>query len=180
MITATVIPGAVGAGLPMPKPVSYRNGKSAEYKLMRVRECPFPAAVADTPDKIFDFWKANIETAQWFDTEKECVVAMFLNTRRYLTGFALVSLGTLDTCLIHPREVFRPAIVAGAAAIIMAHNHPSGDPTPSEEDIKVTRDLMRGGQLIKIAVLDHLVIGTATAERPKAWVSLRELGYFYS
>ena len=63
---------------------------------------------------------------------------------------------------------------------MLAHNHPSGDPTPSEGDIKVTRDLIRGGQLLKIEVLDHIILGKATQERPRDYVSLRELGYFYT
>jgi len=60
----------------------------------------------------------------------------------------------------------------------LAHNHPSGDPTPSESDIRITRDLIRAGQLLKIEVLDHVIIGHATQERPKDYVSLRELGFF--
>jgi DNA repair protein RadC len=82
--------------------------------------------------------------------------------------------------LVHPREVFRPAIAAGAAALVLVHNHPSGDPTPSEADIRVTRDLIRAGQLLKIEVLDHIILGRRTTERAKDYVSLRELGYFYS
>ena len=88
--------------------------------------------------------------------------------------------GTLDTLLVHPREVFKKAIAANAAAIVLAHNHPSGDPTPSEADIKVTRDLIRAGQLLKIDVIDHVIIGRKTPERSKDYASLRELGYFYS
>jgi DNA repair protein RadC len=104
-----------------------------------------------------------------------------LNTRRRLIGEAVkVADGTLDTILVHPREVFRPALEANAAAVVLVHNHPSGDPTPSEADIKVTRDLIRAGQLLKIEVLDHVIIGRATQERPKDYVSLRELGYFYT
>jgi DNA repair protein RadC len=80
----------------------------------------------------------------------------------------------MDTILCHPREVFRLAIMASASAIVIAHNHPSGEPTPSEADIKITRDLIRAGQLLKIEVLDHIVIGN-----PKH-TSLRELGYFFS
>jgi DNA repair protein RadC len=91
----------------------------------------------------------------------------------------MLSQGTLDTILVHPREVFAPAIVKRASAIVLAHNHPSGDPTPSEADIKVTRDLIRAGQLLKIEVLDHIILGRRTDERPRDWVSLRELGYFY-
>ena len=88
--------------------------------------------------------------------------------------------GTLDTVLVHAREVFRSAISANSSASVLAHNHPSGDPTPSEADIKVTRDLIRAGQLLKIEVLDHIVLGRATPERAKDYSSLRELGYFYS
>jgi DNA repair protein RadC len=88
--------------------------------------------------------------------------------------------GTLDTLLVHPREVFRAAVSSGAAALILAHNHPSGDPTPSEADIRVTRDLIRAGQLLKIEVLDHIILGRRVADRDRDYVSLRELGYFYS
>ena len=64
--------------------------------------------------------------------------------------------------------------------MVLVHNHPSGDPTPSEQDIKVTRDLIRAGQLLKIEVLDHVILGRRTAERTKDYASLRELGYFYA
>ena len=76
--------------------------------------------------------------------------------------------------------MFKVAIAANAAALVLAHNHPSGDPTPSDADIKVTRDLIRAGQLLKIEVLDHVIMGRATLERPKEYSSLRELGYFYT
>jgi DNA repair protein RadC len=69
--------------------------------------------------------------------------------------------------------------VAAAAAIILGHYHPSGDPTPSEADIRVTRELIRAGQLLKIDVLDHVIIGRPTAEQPRGYKSMRELGFFY-
>jgi len=103
-----------------------------------------------------------------------------LNTRKKLIRVEEISDGTLDTILVHPREVFRAAITANAAGIVLVHNHPSGDPTPSEADIKVTRDLIRAGQLLKIEVVDHVIIGRATAARAKDYSSLRELGYFYA
>ncbi len=109
----------------------------------------------------------------------ETFQALLLNTRRRLIRVEDISHGTLDTILMHPREVFRSAIAANAAALVLVHNHPSGDPTPSEADIKVTRDLIRAGQLLKIEVLDHVIIGRATPDRPKDYASLRELGYFY-
>ena len=77
-----------------------------------------------------------------------------------------------------PVKVFSTAISRRAAAIVLVHNHPSGDPTPSEADIKVTRDLIRAGQLLKIDVLDHVILGKRTDERPRDFASLRELGYF--
>jgi DNA repair protein RadC len=101
-------------------------------------------------------------------------VVLLLNVRKRIKGHHFVSVGSLDSILVHPREVFRVAIIAAAASIVVIHNHPSGEPTPSDQDIKVTRDLIRAGQLLKIDVLDHVIVGN-----PKH-CSLRELGYFYS
>ena len=170
----------IDAGTALPKPVGFRYGKSAQYKLMKIAESPFPDQMIDTPELAEKFWRANIATQQWYNTEAECFCVLFLNTRRYVTGWNLVSIGTLDTILVHPREVFRTAIICGASAIIIAHNHPSGDPQPSEADVKVTRDLIRAGQIIKIEVVDHVVIGSPSPARPLGYVSLRELGYFFS
>lgn len=110
----------------------------------------------------------------------ETLQVVLLNTRRRLIKVEEISQGTLDTLLVHAREIFRAAIAANASALVLVHNHPSGDPTPSEADIKVTRDLVRAGQLLKIEVADHVIMGRATQEREKDWVSLRELGCFYS
>jgi DNA repair protein RadC len=169
----------ISADLPLPPPL-IRRGYCAEYKLMKLRECALDQKTMDTPDRAYDFWIANVPSAPWYRDEQETFIVILLSTRRHCTGFSMISIGTLDTILVHPREVFRPAIVASASAIILAHSHPSGDPTPSEADIKVTRDLIRAGQLIKIEVMDHVIVGRPTPDRPKAWSSLRELGCFYS
>jgi len=126
----------------------------------------------DTPERVADLLRERnrFYTVEVFQT-------ILVNTRRRLIAVQTISQGTLDTILVHPREVFATAISHRAAAIILAHNHPSGDPSPSEADIKVTRDLVRAGQLLKIDVLDHIILGRATTERPKDFVSLRELGY---
>ena len=108
----------------------------------------------------------------------ECFLALLLNVRKKLIRVEKISQGLLDTILVHPREVFRAAIAANAAGIVLVHNHPSGDPAPSEADIKVTRDLIRAGQVLKIEVVDHVIIGRATAERLKDYASLREMGHF--
>jgi DNA repair protein RadC len=129
----------------------------------------------DTPEQIADLLR---EENRLYEVEQFQVV--LLNTRRKLLRVERVSQGTLDTILVHPREVFKLAIAGSASAIVLVHNHPSGDPSPSEADIKVTRDLIRAGQLLKIEVLDHIILGRRTHERPKDYVSLRELGYFYT
>lgn len=147
-----------------------------EYKVVALRECPLPESMAmcDTPQKAAEYWRMNIATNPYFNPECECFTVLLLNTRRRVKGHQLVSIGTLDTILVHAREVFRGAIIAAAAAVVVMHNHPSGDSTPSEADIKVTRDLIRAGQLLKIDVLDHVIMGNPNH------TSLRELGYFYS
>jgi len=147
-----------------------------EYKVVALRECPLPEHMqeCDTPEKAADYWRLTIATNPYFNPECECFAVLMLNTRRRVKGHQLVTIGTLDTLLVHPREVFRAAVIVAAAAIVLMHNHPSGEPTPSEADIKVTRDLIRAGQLLKIEVLDHVIMG---ADRHS---SLRVLGYFYS
>jgi hypothetical protein len=147
-----------------------------EYKIVALRECPLPEnmQLCDTPQRAADYWHLHIQTIPYFNAECECFATLLLNTRRRVKGHQLISIGTLDTILVHPREVFRAAIIASAAAIILMHNHPSGEPEPSECDIKVTRDLIRAGQLIKIEVLDHVIVGN------QRFKSLRELGYFYN
>ena len=110
--------------------------------------------------------------------EVEYFQVVLLNTRRKLIRVHKISQGTLDTILVHPREVFKSAVAAGASAIVLVHNHPSGDPTPSEADVRVTRDLIRAGQILKIEVLDHVILGRRSLERSRDYVSLRELGYF--
>lgn len=130
----------------------------------------------DTPQAVAELMREQTRLLN-----AEVFHVLLLNVRRRLIGEPVkISDGTLDTILVHPREVFRSAITANAAAILLVHNHPSGDPAPSESDIKVTRDLIRAGQLLKIEVLDHVIIGRTSAERPKDYASLRELGYFYS
>lgn len=162
---------------PEPRPHD-RRYQNHEVRVMRLRELPADLKHCGTPEAAFQYWQANITTAAWYNPEVECFCVIHLNTRLRATGFHLVSMGTQDTILVHPREVFRAAIVASASKVVLAHNHPSGDPTPSEADIRVTRDLIRAGQLLRMEVVDHVVIGRASTENPKPLCSLRELGYF--
>lgn len=91
--------------------------------------------------------------------DREAYVVLMLDARHRVIGFHVVAVGSLNTCPIHPREVFRAAVVIGAAAVVTAHNHPSGDPSPSPEDQAVTRRLADVGELLGIQVLDDVVIG---------------------
>ncbi len=100
---------------------------------------------------------------------QEVFVVITMNTKNRVIQKHLVSIGTVNSALVHPRECYRTAILDGAAALILAHNHPSGDPTPSSEDIKITRQLIRAGEVMGIKVLDHVIVGDTA-------LSLREAG----
>lgn len=102
--------------------------------------------------------------------DREHFVVMLLDTKHRVIGFNTVAIGTIDSALISPRETFKPALLSNASAIIVAHNHPSGDPTPSPEDIAVTRNIVEAGKILGVEVLDHLIIGE------ERFVSLKERG----
>jgi len=146
----------------------------AAFALARqmARELQQESPTLDNPEAVVALLRE--ENRQY---QVEQFTVLLLNTRRKLISVEKISQGTLDTILVHPREVFKSAISANASAIVLVHNHPSGDPTPSESDIKVTRDLVRAGQVLKIEVLDHVIIGRPSNRRDKEYSSLRELGY---
>ena len=143
-----------------------------EFKVVTLRECPLPESMmaCDSPDHAAAYWRLHVSTSPYFNPECECFVVLLLNTRRRVKGHQLVTTGTLDSTLVHPREVFRAAIVSSASAVVLMHHHPSGDPTPSDADIQVTRQLVRAGEVINIKVLDHVIMGNSTQS------SLKELG----
>jgi len=91
--------------------------------------------------------------------KSENFVCLYLNSRKKLIKEKTIFVGTLNESVVHPREIFKQALDEGAAAIILAHNHPSGDPTPSKEDIEITKELISAGEILGIRVLDHVIIG---------------------
>lgn len=101
---------------------------------------------------------------------KEHFVCLFLNTKNHVIGRETISVGSLNATIVHPREVFRSAIQRNSASILCAHNHPSGDPAPSREDIELTKRLAEAGAVVGIEVLDHLIIGDG------CFTSLKEKG----
>ncbi len=104
------------------------------------------------------------------DKDREEFLIVLLNTANVITGLSQISVGGLAASVVEPRQVFKVAVLANAAALILAHNHPSGNPEPSREDIRITRQLVEAGQLMGIPVHDHLIIAGAT------YISLAERG----
>lgn len=115
------------------------------------------------------------ETAKPLDRER--FWALLLDAKNRLKGEPLeISRGILDASLVHPREVFQKAVLAGCAAVILVHNHPSGDPAPSAEDLRITRQLVQAGEVLGIRVLDHVILGRRADGHPRDYISLRESG----
>lgn len=166
-------------------PLDLRSLRGISHIGVTVTRCPVlqdaPMPLIDTPALAADVLTQfiNASSLSW---ETEAFYVLFVSVRRRLIGIHVGPTGTLDTIHVHPREVFRAAIIANAAAVILAHNHPSGESSPSEGDIKATRELVRAGQLLKIEVLDHVIVGNPALRIPgsSTHASLRELGYFYA
>ncbi len=123
--------------------------------------------VVKTPDEVVSLVRGRLKGKQ-----KEHFLALLLNTRNQLIKVAEISVGSLDTSIVHPREVFKEAISASAASVIFAHNHSSGDPEPSEDDIRLTKRLAEAGEVVGIDVLDHIIICD------KGYLSLKGKGLF--
>ncbi len=104
------------------------------------------------------------------DLPNEHFLAMLLNTKNHVIAVTPVSTGSLNASIVHPRELFQRAILSNSASVILAHNHPSGDPSPSPEDLELTQALAAAGKVLDIAVIDHIILGDGY------WVSLKERG----
>ena len=122
-----------------------------------------------SPEAVSEHIRKILRKLDRLDRNKEHFFLISLNTRSKVKFVELVSIGTVNSGLVHPREVFRRSILRGASSVIICHNHPSGDPEPSEEDIGITRRLIEAGKIIGIEVLDHVIIGSKS-------VSLKEKG----
>jgi len=146
--------------------------KSAFTLALRMaREIRVEAPLLETPEQV-----ANLLREEYRQISVETFKIILLNRRNRLIRIENASQGTVDSILIHPREVFRHAIAANACSVILAHNHPSGDPTPSSADLSATGDIVRAGQVLKIDVLDHVIIGARTEGRGKDYFSIRQSG----
>ena len=110
------------------------------------------------------------------DMAQESFHVLSLNTRNGLINRHMASMGIVDSSLVHPREVFREVIKLNASACLLVHNHPSGDKTPSAEDLRITRQLIEAGKIIDIKVLDHVIIGRTQRSGDPGYLSMREAG----
>jgi DNA repair protein RadC len=123
--------------------------------------------IVKTPEDV-----ASLVMGRLRGKKKEHFLALLLDIRNQLIKVAEISIGSLDASIVHPREVYKEAISASAASVIFVHNHPSGDPTASEDDIKLTKRLAEAGEIVGIEVLDHIIIGD------KKYLSLKREGLF--
>jgi len=138
-------------------------------RLVKEREIP-GEVIVDGAHTVAEFLRNRVE-----DLDREHVFVLMLNRLRRLLAFSLVSIGTLDKAIAEPREIFRAAILSNAYSIVVVHNHPTGDPSPSDEDIQITRRLIDAGHILGIQVLDHVVLAG-----DGSYTSIRELcpGFF--
>ena len=133
--------------------------------LVQERTLAIPLQVVRSPEDAASVLREVIG-----DYDRETFAVLLLDTKNRLIAVHIASIGLLDSAPVHPREIFKAAILANARSVILGHNHPSGDPQPSGQDMRVTRLLAEAGRLLEIRVLDHIIIGDGTH------VSLRARG----
>jgi DNA repair protein RadC len=137
------------------------------YRVALVRDSSQPSIFnrITSPRNVFEIASSYLEGA-----DREHFVVIMLDTKNQVIGINTVAIGVLASCPIHPREVFKPVILANAAGVILVHNHPSGDPNPSQDDLLLTHRLREAGEVLGIQVVDHVILGYAN------YASLKERG----
>ena len=135
-------------------------------KMIKEASFLYQTRTISSPKDAYEMIKEQLE-----GLDREQFIIACLNTKNEPTNITVVSVGSLNKAIVHPREVFKTAILSNAASIMAFHNHPSGDTTPSDQDIKLTHRLVEAGELLGIKLLDHLIIGDGS------FTSLKEKGY---
>ncbi len=149
--------------------VADETDRAYELKLTRVQEVCASHAI-DCPEAAASYWRNHIEKRCWFQSNKEHLVTLLLNTRHKIIGHNLVGIGSLNECTAHPRDILAPVICAAAYAFLLMHNHPSGDPSPSQADRTLTKRVKEGSELLGVPLEDHLIMGNPE------FFSFREMG----
>lgn len=145
-----------------------------EFRVASLRET-VTGFKADTPAGVYEYYQQHIATSPNWNPDVENMVVILMSVRATIKGHSVVSTGILDQVLVHPREIFRTAIVGNAHGIVLLHNHPSGDPVPSDPDCRVTRDVEAASRVVRISLYDHIIVGRKT-DTCRGYCSLRELG----
>jgi DNA repair protein RadC len=146
-----------------------------EIRVSRINETPGTAKITRA-DVAIEYWHNKIAASSWYDGDKEMLVVLLLDTRHNVIAHNLVSLGSLNETVAQPREIFRPAIVGAAYALVVMHNHPSGDPQPSEADRRLTRRIAEAGTLLQMPLVDHVIVGKQRDPEKAPYFSFREAG----
>lgn len=132
-----------------------------------------PVMDTDTPDLAVTYWFSEVAAMPIFDPQKEHLAALLLNTKLKCFAWNLVSIGSLNQSIAEPREIFRPTIAAAAYGMVLMHNHPSGNTSPSDADSRLTRRLVECSRLLDIRLIDHVIVGNSPSDRR---FSFREAG----
>ncbi|MDD2710727.1 MAG: JAB domain-containing protein [Verrucomicrobiae bacterium] len=147
-----------------------------EIKILTLREVSEQYDPMDHPAKLVEFWRREVVKSAWYESEKEQLLVLSLDAKMKVKTFNLVSLGIINQTLVHAREIFRPAIVSAASHIAIMHNHPSGDPTPSADDLKSARAMRNAGKVLGIPCVDFLIVGNPSPTNPDGFASLKMMG----
>jgi DNA repair protein RadC len=138
-----------------PKPIRFKTIRPV-YETLVVKDevsIYFGKDRYTDPQQVFDAFR-------WLRNEtKEYFISLHLNGKNSIVCIDIISIGSLNQSIVHPREVFKSALLSNSAALILTHNHPTGDPTPSREDLSITRRLKEAGEICGIPILDHIIIG---------------------
>ena len=156
------------------------NNLPLRYKICRLGEPSLEEYAAsrmilDTPQAIYLFWQNAVSSRPDHEPEKEILIAVSLNAKLRPLGWHLVSTGSVNETTAHPREIFRAAIITSAYALVIAHNHPSGDPAPSQADRSLTQRLREGAGILQLNFIDHVVVGTPSPDH-SSYFSFRDAG----
>jgi len=134
-----------------------RGGRGISIiRLQLIREGSFPYSSKPVKNSSV---AAHILQSYLAGADREYFMALLLDAKHWVNALNVVAIGSLTTSIVHPREVFKPAVMMSSASIVVGHNHPSGDPAPSREDIELTQRLVKAGELLGITVLDHIIVG---------------------
>ena len=131
-----------------------------------------PKNPIDNAESCVEYWKNQISSREDYESNKEHLVVVLLDTKLRALGHHVVSVGCLNECVAHPREIFTPAILTGAYGFVLMHNHPSGDPVPSAADRSLTSRLREGSSLLMINFIDHVIVNDINNDK----FSFREAG----